>query len=201
MPLIFFQKFYKENQQTLVVKSQAVVVLYLPLYSACWAKFHHMWIFTGRIICSPHCVDDGQWRKSEPLYHPLRETYSSFLLLTTWASQSQSKHSDACGWADDCQTSGPAGLHVTRAQEGTFHGQVCMWCGKPRTPGGTLRSHIHTLTHTWRGQLPSIKPETPATAVPYAQNQAALIWASHGRRYGAWKITGEKIIILSKGAS
>ncbi len=134
--------------------------------------------------------------ESEPLSHPLRETYSIFLLLTTWASPSQSKHSDACGWAGDCQTSSPAGPRVTRALEGTFRGRMCMWCGKPRTPESTLRSG----PNTHRGQLPSIKPETQATAVPYAQNQPALICASQGKRYRAWKITGKKNYCI-KGCS
>lgn len=134
--------------------------------------------------------------ESEPLSHPLRTAYSIFLSLTTWASPSQSKHSDACGWASDCQTSGPAGLRVTRALEGTFRGRMCMWCGKPRALESTLRSG----PNTHRGQLPSIKPETPASAVPYAPNQPALICTSQGKRYRAWKITGKKIIIVSKGA-
>lgn len=135
--------------------------------------------------------------ESEPLSHPLRETYSIFLLLTTWASPSQSKH--RCLWMGwrlpDLKPCRPS-RHLGSGENFPWVNVYVMW--KAENP----REHAEIRPkHTHRGQLPSIKPETPASAVPYAQNQPALICASQGKRYRAWKITGKKNNYCIKGSA
>lgn len=67
----------------------------------------------------------------------------------------------------------PADLHM--GSGGNFScGQMCMGRGKLRTPESTPSSG----PNTYRVQLPSIKLESPAMAVPDAKSQPALICTS-----------------------
>lgn len=125
------------------------------------------------------------------------ETYSIFLSLTTWASPSQFKHSDACGWAGDCQTSSLAGPLASLGLWRELSVGECVCDVESWEP---WRAHWdQAQTHTGASCLQLCQKPQPLQSL---MHKTILLWSAPARGKGTEleRLQEKIIIIVSKAA-